>query len=63
MEKSYYVEIGSMDFILTTFKNIVTDAPHIMDWMIGKNIDDVNKWLEENRGNIREVKNISDKID
>lgn len=50
IEIHYWISLSYATFGVATENGIVTIAPPIGKWMIGKNIDFIQKWVEKKHG-------------
>jgi hypothetical protein len=51
----YYISLNYATFGVFTENDIVIAAAPIGQWMIGKNIEYIRKWVENKKGIIKEV--------
>lgn len=55
-ERAFLVDIGYACFGIVSHNSIVTDAPPIAKWMVGKALHEIKPWLLSKRARVLECR-------
>jgi hypothetical protein len=54
IERLYIINLSYANYSIIAVNNIITEAPPIVKWMVGKSIDEVEKWVKSKKGTMNE---------